>query len=104
MHSECGRICREAFGEGGLIRGGLLYVIVSEVHLPYSKLVRYNICVGYTVGYVQGSYSLLLYKHCYSILILDQWFYFQVSCTHGGTVITESWDGVAPTVARCLKS
>ena len=26
MHSECGRICRGAVGEGGLIRGGLLYV------------------------------------------------------------------------------
>ena len=26
MHSECGRICRGAVGEGGLIRGGLLYI------------------------------------------------------------------------------
>ena len=25
MHSECSRICRVAFDEGGLIRGGLLY-------------------------------------------------------------------------------
>ena len=24
MHSECGRICRVAVGEGGLMRGGIL--------------------------------------------------------------------------------
>ena len=30
MHSECGRICRGAVGEGGLIRGGLLYFRLTK--------------------------------------------------------------------------
>ena len=34
MHSECGRICRGAVGEGGLIRGGLLYVAINGTAWP----------------------------------------------------------------------
>ena len=41
MHSECGRICRGAVGEGGLIRGGLLYMNA----MTHSKFITLKIAM-----------------------------------------------------------
>ena len=53
MHSECGRICRGAVGEGGLIRGGLLY---SSIFF-YSYGQNYR---TYTVGPNQPGISIVV--------------------------------------------
>ena len=39
MHSKCGRMCRGAVGEGGLIRGGLLYITLNS---STGWILRYN--------------------------------------------------------------
>ena len=45
MHGECGLICRGAVGEGGLIRGGLLYVL--EIYqLQFISGDQHDLAVG----------------------------------------------------------
>ena len=60
MHSECGCICRGAVGEGGLIRGGLLYYIAmnfnrhsyGENNLDYGLSTKHVRCfTGYSLAF-----------------------------------------------------